>query len=74
MKITKGQLLVRYAAIIDEDIDVLVQWVNDCVNEGWEGSPKTEKARFEHMKAFMTKRVDESTTGRIIHGLQRKAA
>lgn len=74
MKISKGPMLESYALLIDETIENVVQHVNDCVNIGWDGSPKTEKERLEHVKAYITKRIDDSITAHIKADLARKAA
>jgi hypothetical protein len=51
-------------------------WVNACVNEGWPGSPKTEKERLEHVKAAITERIDNSITEQIKRSIaeERRAA
>jgi hypothetical protein len=65
MNVTKGPMLIAYATLIDEPIDSLMTWVNACVNEGWPGSPATEKERLEHVKKAITDRIDNSITEQI---------
>ena len=65
MNVTKGPMLIAYAMLIDEPIDSLMTWINACVNEGWPDSPKTEKERLEHIKTFITERIDNSITAHI---------
>lgn len=65
MNITKGPMLIAYATLIEEPIDSLMTWINACVNEGWPGSPKTEKERLEHIKKAITERIDNSITAQI---------
>jgi hypothetical protein len=65
MNITKGPMLEAYAMLIDEPIESLMVWINACVNEGWPGSPKTEKDRLAHVKNAITERIDNSITAHI---------
>ena len=65
MNITKGPMLEAYAMLIDEPIESLMVWINACVNEGWQGSPKTEKERLEHVKSAITERIDNSINAHI---------
>lgn len=65
MNITRGPMLEAYARLIDEPIESLMVWINACVNEGWPGSPDTEKARLEHVKNAITERIDNSITEHI---------
>lgn len=76
MNITKGPMLIAYATLIDEPIDSLMVWINACVNEGWPGSPVTEKERLEHIKRDITERIDNSITEQIKRSIaeERKAA
>lgn len=74
MNITKGPMLVAYAQLIDEPIDALMTWVNACVNEGWPGSPSTEKDRLDHVKKSITDRIDNSITAHIQKSLAEKKA
>ena len=76
MNITKGPMLIAYATLIDEPIDSLMVWINACVNEGWPGSPATEKERLDHIKRDITDRIDNSITEQIKRSIaaERKAA
>lgn len=65
MNVTKGPMLVAFGVLIDEPIDSLMVWVNACVNEGWPGSPNTEKERLDHIKAYITYKIDNSITEQI---------
>ena len=65
MNITRGPMLEAYAMLIEEPIESLMKWINACVNEGWPGSPSTEKERLDHVKAAITERIDNSITEQI---------
>jgi len=70
MKITKGPMLEKYARYFDVPIDEVVDWVNSYVNHpGDFHNPelieKTEAQRLESIKAYITKRIDESSNERI---------
>lgn len=70
MRITTGPMLVKYADYFDIPIAEVVEWVNRYVNHpedfhNPELIEKTEAQRLESIKAYITKRIDESSNERI---------
>ena len=71
MNITQGPMLERFAAIIDVKPSEVVEWVNQYVNhpELATNPEQTEKERFESIKAYIQKRIANSSDARIRQSL-----
>ena len=67
MNITQGPMLERFAAIIDTPVSEVVEWVNQYVNhpELATNPEANEKARFESIKAYIQRRIANSSDERI---------
>jgi hypothetical protein len=74
MNITRGPMLERYAAVIDEQIDVVLEWVNSYVNKPglFPMQEPTEKERLESIKGYITRQIENSTTERIRNDIKAK--
>ena len=71
MNITQGPMLERFAAIIDTKPSEVVEWVNTYVNhpELATNPESTEKERFESIKAYIQRRIANSSDARIRQSL-----
>jgi hypothetical protein len=67
MRVTKGPMLEQFAALIDEDINVVLEWVNNYVNEPGliDMQEPTEKERLDSIKCYILFRIHNSVTERI---------
>ena len=67
MNITQGPMLERFAKIIDVNPSEVVEWVNQYVNhpELATNPEATEKERFESIKAYIQRRIAESSDSHI---------
>jgi hypothetical protein len=79
MKIAKGPMLERYALLIDEKVEIVLEWVSNYVNcPGLLPMQEpTEKERLESIKGYITRQIENSTTERIrnsINSEKQKAA
>ena len=76
MRITKGPMLEQFAALIDEDINVVLEWVNNYVNKPGliDIQEPTEKERLDSIKCYILFRLHDSVTGRIKASLAEKKA
>ena len=71
MNITQGPMLERFAGIIDTNTSEVVEWVNQYVNhpELATNPEATEKERFESIKAYIQRRIANSSDARIRQSL-----
>lgn len=76
MNITKGPMLEKFAKLIDEEIDVVLEWVNNYVNVPGllEMQESTEKDRLESIKCYILWSLDNSTQARIVSNQLKVAA
>lgn len=67
MKISKGPMIEKFAAMIDESVDVVLEWVNNYVNKPGllEIQEPTEKERMDSIKLYILLRIENSTENRI---------
>lgn len=67
MNITKGQMLEKYARMIGEDINVILEWVNNYVNcPGLLPMQEASEAeRLDSIKCYILFSLDQSVTERI---------
>jgi hypothetical protein len=74
MNITKGPMLERYATLIDEQIEVVLEWVNNYVNKPGllPMQESTEKERLESIKGYITRQINGSITERILNDIKAK--
>jgi hypothetical protein len=74
MNVTKGPMLERYATLIDEQIEVVLEWVNNYVNKPGllPIQEATEKERLASIKAYITRQIETSTTERIRNDIKAK--
>ena len=75
MKISLGPKLKQYAAIKGIDEEEVLEWVTAYVNtpdqfHNTELIEKTENERFKSTGAFITREIDNSTTGRIRRSIE----
>lgn len=72
MNITQGPMLERFARIIDTEIEEVVEWVNQYVNhpELATNPEATEKERFESIKAYIQRRIENSSNARIRRSIE----
>ena len=72
MNITQGPMLERFARIIDTEIEEVVEWVNQYVNhpELATNPEATEKERFESIKAYIQRRIENSSDARIRQSIE----
>ena len=75
MKISLGPKLKQYAAIKDIAEEEVLEWVTAYVNtpdqfHNHELIEKTENERFKSIGAFITREIDNSTTGRIRRSIE----
>ena len=72
MNITQGPMLERFARIIDTEIEEVVEWVNQYVNhpELATNPEPTEKERFESIKAYIQRRIENSSNARIRRSIE----
>ena len=75
MKISLGPKLKQYAAIKDIAEEEVLEWVTAYVNtpdqfHNQELIEKTENERFKSIGAFITREIDNSTTGRIHRSIE----
>ena len=71
MNITQGPMLENFARIIDAKPSEVVEWVNQYVNkpELATNPEPNEKERFESIKAYIQRRIAESSDSRIRQSL-----
>jgi hypothetical protein len=67
IKIRKGPTLQRYADIYGCEVEEVVEWVNDYVNNGekYQLAEPTDKERAESIKGYISAMINCSTYGRI---------
>ena len=67
MKISKGPMIEKFAALIDESVDVVLEWVNNYVNcPGLlDIQEPTEKERMDSIKCYILFRIHNSLTEQI---------
>ena len=72
MNITKGPMLENFARIIDTKPSEVVEWVNQYVNhpELATNPEPTEKERFESIKAYIQRRIENSSNSRIRRSIE----
>lgn len=76
MNITKGPMLERYARMIDEDIDVVLEWVNNYVNKPGliAIQESTESERLDSIKCYILFSLENSLTEQIKRNKLKEAA
>lgn len=74
MRISKGPMLEKYARMIGEEIDVIIEWVNNYVNLPGvlPMQESTEKERLDSIKCYILWSLENSTTERIKADIERK--
>ena len=72
MNITQGPMLENFARIIDTKPSEVVEWVNLYVNhpELATNPEATEKERFESIKAYIQRRIENSSNARISRSIE----
>lgn len=72
MNITRGPMLETFAKLIDTEIEEVVEWVNSYVNhpELATNPEPTEKERFESIKAYIQRRIENSSDARIRRSIE----
>lgn len=72
MNITKGPMLEKFAKLIDTEVEEVVEWVNQYVNhpELATNPEPTEKERFESIKAYIQRRIENSSDARIRRSIE----
>ena len=72
MNITRGPMLETFAKLIDTEIEEVVEWVNQYVNhpELATNPEATEKDRFASIKAYIQRRIENSSNARIRRSIE----